>query len=112
MAIGSLQEGAGSLVTAVMPATTDSQRQQGLRYAIRLLNGFGITAIQDASVDEPDLKAYQAVDASGRTILHVVGSILWEREQGLDQIADIERLSAHTRTASSMPAPSRSCRTA
>jgi len=94
VAIGSLQEGAGSLVSAVMPATTDSQLQQGLRYAIKLLNGFGITGIQDASVDEPDLKAYQAADQAGELSLHVVGSIWWEREQGLEQIEEIKRLSS------------------
>ena len=52
VAIGSLQEGAADLVSAVMPATTDAELQKGLRYSVKLLNGFGITAIQDASVDE------------------------------------------------------------
>jgi hypothetical protein len=94
IAIGSLQEGASSLVTAVMPATTDAQLQKGLRYSVKLLNGLGITAVQDASVDEPDLKAYQSVDASGELSLRVVTSILWEHDKGLAQIADIERLRA------------------
>jgi hypothetical protein len=94
VAIGSLQEGAAGLVSAVMPATTDAQLQKGLRYAVKLLNSYGITAIQDASVDEPDLKAYQAVDASGELSLRVVTSILWDRDKGLEQIADIKRLRA------------------
>ncbi len=94
VAIGSLQEGAAGLVSAVMPATTDAQLQKGLRYAVKLLNGYGITAIQDASVDEPDLKAYQAVDQAGELSLHVVGSIWWERDQGLEQIENIKRLSS------------------
>ncbi|MSQ91611.1 MAG: amidohydrolase [Gammaproteobacteria bacterium] len=94
IAIGSLQEGASSLVTAVMPATTDAQLQKGLRYSVKLLNGLGITAVQDADVNEPDLKAYKAVDASGDLNLRVVTSILWQHDKGLDQIADIERLRA------------------
>ncbi|MGB5132852.1 MAG: amidohydrolase [Steroidobacteraceae bacterium] len=93
-AIGTLQEGAGSLVSAKAPDNTPEQLQAGLRYAIKLLNGFGITGIQDASVDEPDLKAYQAVDQSGELSLHVVGSIWWERDQGLEQIDNIKRLSS------------------
>ena len=93
-AIGSLQEGADAMVTAVMPATTDAQRQQGLRYSVKLLNGYGITGIQDAHVDESDLKAYQALDQSGELSLHVVGSIWWERDQGLEQIENIKRLSS------------------
>lgn len=92
-AIGSLQESADSLVSAVAPATTDAQRQQGLRYAIKLLNGFGITAIQDASVDEGDLKTYKTLDSSGELSLRVVASIWWERDQDLEQLADIQRLS-------------------
>ena len=37
-AIGSLQEGASSLVAAKMPPTSDAQREEGLRYAVKLLN--------------------------------------------------------------------------
>ncbi len=92
VAIGSLQEGAADLVSAVMPPATDIQLQKGLRYSVKLLNGFGITAIQDASVDEPDLKAYKAVDASGDLSLRVVTSILWEHDKGLDQVPAIESL--------------------
>ncbi len=90
VAIGSLQEGAGSLVP--VPAATDADRQDGLRYAIKLLNGYGITSIQDASVDENDLKTYQTLDTGDELSLWVVASIWWERDQGLEQLADIQRL--------------------
>ena len=92
VAIGSLQEGASSLLSKVMPATTDAQLQAGLRYSIKLLNGYGITSVQDASVDEPDLKAYKAVDAGGELSLRVVGSITWDGDAGLEQIVNIGRL--------------------
>ena len=92
-AVGSLQEGAGSLVRDKVPPSTPEQLQAGLRYAIKYLNALGITGIQDASVDEPDLKTYQTLDQAGELTLHVVGSIWWERDQGLEQIDTIKRLS-------------------
>lgn len=90
--IGSLQEGASALVDKVRPASTPTQREAGLRYAVKLLNGLGITAIQDAHVDEDDLKTYKALDGAGELSLRVVGSIWWKRDQGLEQIENIKRL--------------------
>lgn len=89
-AIGSLQEGAGSLVPE--PPATDAQRHNGLRHAIKLLNGYGITSVQDASVVEAELRAYNTLDASGELSLRVVASILWDHDQGLGQVAEIVRL--------------------
>jgi predicted amidohydrolase YtcJ len=91
-AIGSLQEGAGDLVSAVVPPATDAQREEGLRYSIKLLNAYGITAIQDAAVYENDLKAYKSLDARGELSLRVVASIWWEHRRGLEQIGNIKRL--------------------
>ena len=64
-AIGSFQEGGDALIRAKQPPPTDAQRDAGLRYAIKMLNGFGITGIQDASVNEEDLKSYRRVDDAG-----------------------------------------------
>ena len=91
-ALGSLQEGASALVEAVKPEATDEERLEALRYSIRLLNGLGITAIQDAIVYEKDLKTYRTLDQGGELNLRVVGSIWWERDQGLEQIDEIKRL--------------------
>ncbi len=91
-AIGSFQEGGDALIDAKMPDATDAQRDAGLRYAIKMLNGYGITGIQDASVNEADLKSYRRVDDAGDLTLHVVGSVWWERGQGLEQIENIKRL--------------------
>ena len=84
--IGSLQEGASALLDHVTPPVTDSQRRDGLRYSIGMLNAYGITAVQDASVELPDLEAYRAVDADGGLSLHVEASQHWNREMGLEQI--------------------------
>jgi predicted amidohydrolase YtcJ len=91
-AVGSLQEGASALVEAVKPEATDEERLEALRYSIGLLNGLGITAIQDAIVYENDLKTYRTLDQGGELNLRVVGSIWWERDQGLEQIEEIKRL--------------------
>ena len=91
-AIGSLQEGAAELVSKVKPAATDEQRQAGLRYSIKLLNGYGITAFQDASVNEDELKTYTALDSARALTMRVVASIWWERGEGLEQIERIKRL--------------------
>lgn len=87
--IGSLQEGAMRLVTAHIPPTTAEQNAAGLRYSITLLNAFGITAIQDASVDRDALTTYATAQAQGWLNLRVVGSIWWERDRGLEQIEEI-----------------------
>jgi hypothetical protein len=52
-----------------------------------MLNGYGITSIQDASVDEDALRTYQALDESGELTLKVEASQWWERDEGLEQIA-------------------------
>lgn len=91
-AVGSLQEGAGSLVASKMPPAGDAKRDEGLRYAIRYLNALGITAVQDASVNEDELKAYRRLDEAGELSLHVTASIWWERGKGTEQIDGIKRL--------------------
>lgn len=85
--IGSLQEGASALLSHVVPPTSDEQLRDGLRYAIKMLNAYGITSVQDAHVDEKDLQAYQALDESGELTLKVEGSQWWSRDQGLEQLA-------------------------
>jgi len=91
-ALGSLQEGAAALVEAIVPEATEAERLEALRYAVKLLNGFGITAVQDAIVYEADLKTYRALEQSGGLGLRVVGSLWWERDQGLEQLDEIKRL--------------------
>ncbi|HEX2138243.1 MAG TPA: amidohydrolase [Woeseiaceae bacterium] len=90
--VGSLQEGAMYLVRRHAPAVDLETRTDGLQYAINMLNDYGITSVQDASVDEEDLKAYRALDERGELDLRVVASLWWDRENGLEQIEDFNRL--------------------
>lgn len=90
--IGSLQEGAMRLVRAHIPPRTAEQTLAGLRHAQTLLNGYGITAVQDASVDADSLQAYATLQGRDELRLHVVGAIWWEREEGLEQLDRINAL--------------------
>jgi len=85
-AIGSLQEGAMSLVTRLIPEDTLQDRISGLRYSMDMLHSYGITAITDASVTRPELETYEALDARDELDLRVIGSLWWDRNEGLDQI--------------------------
>jgi predicted amidohydrolase YtcJ len=64
----------------------------GLQYSIEMLNSYGITSVQDAIVDEDDLKAYRALDDRGELHLRVVGSQWWDRGQGVEQIEQFKVL--------------------
>jgi predicted amidohydrolase YtcJ len=87
--IGSLQEGAMSLVTSHIPPTSLDDRIAGIRYAMKMLHGYGITSIQDASVDQESLEAYTALDKRNELKLRVVASLWWDRNLGTGQIPDL-----------------------
>jgi predicted amidohydrolase YtcJ len=84
--IGSLQDSAMALVSGRIPPYTPEQRREGLRYALRMLHGFGVTSFQDASVDADALEIYRALDEAGELTARVVAALWWERGQGLEQI--------------------------
>ena len=90
--IGSLQEGAMELLTVHIPPASPEFDQQSLKYSVDLLNSYGITAITDAMVTQPDLDAYRALDDRGDLTLRVVASLWWERAAGLEQIDDFKLL--------------------
>jgi len=90
--VGSLQEGATSLVAKVVPETTPGKLTQGLEYARDMLHKYGITSIQVAAVNEPDLVTYTSLDAAGDLDLRVVASIVWERNQTEQQVPHIKKL--------------------
>jgi predicted amidohydrolase YtcJ len=89
---GSLQDGAMALVAATLPPYTQEERQAGLRFALRMLASYGVTSFQDASVNRQDLETYRALDLRHELTARVVGSIWWERAEGLEQIPRILEL--------------------
>lgn len=88
--IGSLQEGAMDLVARHVPEPSLERRLAALRHVVTMLNAYGVTAIQDASVGEVELDTYAALDAAGALRLRVVAAQWWERGEGLEQIAGLE----------------------
>ena len=90
--IGSLQEGAMTLVEKYIPTDTIESKISGLRYTMEMLNGYGITAIQDAIVRENDLKTYNYLEDKDELTLRVVASLWWERSQGLEQLEHFKQL--------------------
>ncbi len=84
--VGSLQEGAMSLMTSHVPPTSLETKIAGLRYAMEMLHSYGITSIQDASVFRGDFGAYAAMDARNELNLRVVASQWWDHHSGTEQI--------------------------
>ena len=87
--IGSLQEGAMSLVTRHIPPTTLEDQVAGLRYARDLLHSYGITSITDAIVSPLNLDTYETLEKSGELKLRVVASLWWDTNRGLEQVEDL-----------------------
>jgi len=90
--IGSLQEGAMSLVTRHIPPETLADRVAGLAYSRDLLHSYGITSYTDAIVDRDALEAYKALADRDDLKLRVVASLWWDRNRGLEQVADLVQL--------------------
>jgi predicted amidohydrolase YtcJ len=95
--VGALQERAAALVTDLAPPLTSRESEAGLRRALEVLNGFGITSFQDASVPVAGgeafraLDAYRALDARGELSARVVASLWWERGEGEEQLPRLLR---------------------
>ena len=90
--IGALQEGAMGLVTQYIPPTSDEVREAGVRYSVKMLNGLGITSMQEAAVEEDAIRAYKALESRGELTMRVVGSIWWDRDRGLEQVGELVAL--------------------
>ena len=91
-AIGSLQEGAMSLVTAHIPPASLETRIAGMRYARDMLHSYGITSITDASVRRESLETYRAMERAGELDLRVVASLWWDRGRREEQLPDLAAL--------------------
>jgi predicted amidohydrolase YtcJ len=91
---GGLQEGAMSLVAAVIPPVTAGVRLAGLKRAQELLHSLGVTAWQDAMLcatngyaDVSD--AYLEMARTGALTATVVGALWWDRDRGAEQIPEL-----------------------
>ena len=91
---GTLHEGAGHLVSHLLPQVDREGQLAGLRIAQEHLFSLGITAWQDAAVGEMfgqrDLvPVYLTAAESGALRARVVGGLWWDRARSTDQIVDL-----------------------
>jgi predicted amidohydrolase YtcJ len=92
--VGTLQEGAASLVSRLLPAPTDEDYYLGLLAAQDYLLSLGITGWQDAIVgrsptDSDPTTAYLRAAEAGTLKVNVVGALWWDRHRGLEQLPEL-----------------------
>lgn len=91
---GALHEGAMGLAGSLMPRPTPEDLMTALLTAQRHLHALGIVGWQDALVGEglgmPDtLDTYLAAQRSGRLTAKTVLALWWDRDRGLEQLAEL-----------------------
>ena len=89
---GTLHEGAAGVVQMLIPEDTAEEVRAGLLAGQEYLLSKGVTAWQDAHVDQETHHAYRYLAGSGELIGTAVGALWWRRGMGLDQIEDLEQM--------------------
>ncbi|MBX9720884.1 MAG: amidohydrolase [Candidatus Obscuribacterales bacterium] len=84
---GTLREAAMDLVDKLVPKPDDEQHREAALAVQKKFNKLGIVGVQDASVDEPSLKAYASLDDSNLLTMRVSAAMHLEPEKGEGQIA-------------------------
>ena len=79
------------LVSKHLPKHTAADYAAGLKRALQIANGFGLTSLQEASASEEELEAYADADAAGSLTARVNASIYVDTEKG---VAELPRLKA------------------
>jgi hypothetical protein len=93
---GTLQEGAASLVSRLLPDLTGEDWYQALLAAQEHLLSLGITGWQDAIIgrghgDADPAAAYLRAAQAGTLRATVVGALWWDRDRGLEQLPELLR---------------------
>jgi predicted amidohydrolase YtcJ len=92
---GTLHESAMNLVGDLLPPTTPTEWETGILRAQAAFHALGITAWQDARIDNREmLAAYRAVAERGQLTMRVEGNLLWERTGGDEQIEELTAMRA------------------
>lgn len=95
---GTLHEGAMDLVSRLVPPASPEELADALADAQAHLLRLGVTGWQDAAVDAEVESAYDLLVRRGRLRARTRLALWWDRERGLEQIADLlarrERLGA------------------
>jgi predicted amidohydrolase YtcJ len=94
---GALREEAVDLVARHLPPRVAKDYEEGLRRALAVANGFGLTSLQEASASEQELAAYQALDSRGELTARVVAAITFGTDKGLSEVGRLAGLRAKFR---------------
>jgi predicted amidohydrolase YtcJ len=86
---GTLQEGAKAVVERLLPADDAGASEQAILESQAYLHSLGITAWQEAAVDETQQAAFEAVAGRGDLTARVVGALQWDDGRGVEQIAEL-----------------------
>jgi predicted amidohydrolase YtcJ len=86
---GTLRESASWIVSKHLPAYTDEQYREGLRAALRMAAGFGITSLHEASADDRELATYDDLAKKGELTARVRVALSVDLDAGLKQIGKL-----------------------
>lgn len=91
---GTLHEGATALVSRFLPPTTPDDYDAALMAGQSYLHSLGVTGWQDAIVGaysglDDQGSTYQRAARSGALRSHVVGALWWQRDRGVEQVAEL-----------------------
>jgi predicted amidohydrolase YtcJ len=86
---GTLQEAATRLVSRLLPPLTQADWEKALLRAQAELHALGITACQEAKVEEGAFDAYVAVARRGDLTMRLEANLLWSAERGIDQLDEL-----------------------
>jgi hypothetical protein len=83
---GTLRESAAELVGRHLPRRTASETESGLRRALAMANGFGITSLVDADAGPELLVAWSALDSAGLLTARVIAALETDPRAGPLQV--------------------------
>lgn len=80
MPIGILIDDAAYNAISTLPDYSPKQYEEALAWIVAMLNRYGVTGFKDAIAEAGALRAYNALDRSGRLNARVAASLIWKRE--------------------------------
>ncbi len=86
---GTLHESAIRLVARLLPEVSTDEWAAALVRAQTELHALGITACQEAKVEEGAFEAYVAVAARGDLTMRLEANLLWSEERGEEQLDEL-----------------------
>ncbi len=91
---GTLRESASALVSKHLPPLGADDYVEGLKRALRMANGFGITSLIEASAGEHTLEAYATLARTGELTARVRASLTVDESRDESQVPDLVQMRA------------------